>query len=178
MKFILMLPLVLPLYSSGQSSYKIDKNGHASFFSYALIEDIEAKNNQVTAIMDMNSLKVAVSMLMTSFQFKSSLMQEHFNENYVESEKFPKSTFTGTLDHAPDYTVKSKQTIGVKGELALHGVTKPINTKVVFVISEKEMMAETVFNIVLEDYKIRIPKLMFNKIAEEVEVNAKFKFEL
>ena len=82
--------------SNSQERY-LTKNGAINFFSKTVLEDITADNNQVLSIVDATNGKMAISILMKSFLFKKALMQEHFNENYVESDKYPKATFTGTI---------------------------------------------------------------------------------
>ncbi|KXX71920.1 YceI family protein [Flammeovirga sp. SJP92] len=162
--------------SFGQS-YLIDKNGTTTFFSDALIEDITATSTSSMGIMDTATHKVAVSILMTSFEFKLSLMQEHFNENYVESEKFPKATFSGQLSTPPDLNQNGQQEMQVKGKLSIHGKTKPLEAKITFNISDHQIEAQTTFNVALEDFDIEIPQIMFNKIAEVVKVTSTFSFK-
>lgn len=176
MKNVLFLLLWLPVALSAQSRL-IDKEGEAMFFSDALIEDITAKTKSAMAVIDTSTDEVAVSLNMKSFKFRKSLMQEHFNENYVESDKYPKATFTGKLTKSPDYSKNGKQEIPIKGEMTIHGVTKSMETTVTFTISDKKIDAETVFNLKVADYDIKIPTLMFKKIAEVVEITAKFSFD-
>src|SRR5687767_5579481 len=116
--------------SVAQSKY-IDRNGKASFFSSAPMEDIEAHNNQAVSILDIKSGEIVASMLMKSFNFRKALMEEHFNENYIESNKYPKSTFKGKVTNLDqfDVTKNGKYTLDVAGELTLHGVTQKVNVK-------------------------------------------------
>src|SRR5688500_12626839 len=132
MKAVLVgiLAFVLPGIVSAQTKF-IDRNGKASFFSSAPMEDIEAHNSQVVSILDMERGEIAVSMLMRSFNFKKALMEEHFNENYVESNRFPKASFKGKITNLDDidFSKNGTYTLDVAGEITLHGVTKPLAVK-------------------------------------------------
>ena len=176
MKLLSLFFLFLTCTAFGQSQL-IDKNGEAQFFSATALEDIKATTNSAMGIIDTTKNQVAVSIQMKSFQFRKKLMQEHFNENYIESEKYPKATFAGTLVSKPNYSQIGKQEIRVKGTLTMHGKSNPMETVVVFNITGSEIKASTVFDVELEDYDIKIPTILFNKIAESVEVTSKFTFK-
>lgn len=156
----------------------ITKKGHVKFFSSALIEDITANNHQVLSIIDIENNEVAVDIPIKSFDFRKKLMQEHFNENYMESEKFPKATFKGSFNGTDDLSNKVDGTYNVnaKGELTIHGVTKQIEVPVNITIKGQKLTAELIFDIAVKEYDVKIPKLMFNKIAEVIEVTGKFEF--
>ncbi|NME72411.1 YceI family protein [Flammeovirga aprica] len=162
---------------SFSQNYLIDKKGTTTFFSDALIEDITATSNASMGIIDTVTHKVAVSILMTSFEFKLPLMQEHFNENYVESEKYPKATFSGQLSDSPDWNENGVQELTAKGKLTIHGKTKPLDAKIVFQVSDQHIEAKTTFDVALEDFNVEIPQIMFNKIAEVVQVTSTFSFK-
>ena len=102
--------------------------GQATLFSTAPLEDIEALNARVAAIFDLNSGQMAFSMLMKDFQFKNSLMQEHFNENYAESDKYPRARFTGALVTMPteDQLRSGPQPVYVQGVLTIHNVKRKV----------------------------------------------------
>ena len=100
--------------------------GYISFFSASILEDIEAKNNKVAAVLDLGTGQLAFSVPVHEFQFKRTLMQEHFNENYMESEKYPKATFTGQLTNAAQVIKQlatATQNVEVEGSLTIQGVT-------------------------------------------------------
>lgn len=149
------------------------KTGHIDFFSSTPIEDIKANNDQVTSFIDTATGEMVFSVLMRSFQFEKALMQEHFNENYVESAKFPKATFEGKLidagkvgwDKPGEYPVK------VKGNLTLHGVTKEVEADGSLVIESGRITGKSQFLIKPADYKITIPQVVKNNIAEQIKVN-------
>lgn len=173
--------LVLLLANQAVAQKLIDKEGKIHFFSEAPLENIEASNNQVIGALDLTTGNVAVSMLMKGFHFEKSLMEEHFNENYIESDKYPKSTFTGKIGPADLEKVKNLQSelkINIKGDLTLHGVTKTIDALVTFVKSGAQLQVSTEFIIKIEEYKIKVPSMLISNIAEEVATDAHFTFTL
>jgi polyisoprenoid-binding protein YceI len=157
----------------------IDRSGKASFFSSALVEDIEAHNNQAVSILDVKSGEIVASMLMKSFDFKRALMEEHFNENYVESNKFPKATFKGKITNLDQFnaTKNGKYVLDIDGAITIHGVTKPLNVKGEAVVTDGKIKASAVFPIIVKDFKITIPRLVRNNIAEEVAVSVWFNYQ-
>lgn len=179
MRVILMCVTVSMLASASLSAQRlIDRSGMASFFSTAPLEDIEAKNNQALAAMDLQTGEVAVSMLMKGFRFEKALMEEHFNENYVESDKYPKATFKGKLLDYEPLIFRSTDSFSypVEGELTIHGVTRRLYTSVDFTVGAKEIRAAVNFVVEVEDFDIEIPMSVINNIAKEVEVTAVFNF--
>ena len=110
--------------TNAQERY-LTKNGAISFFSSAVVKDFRADNNQVLSIIDAGSGQMAISILMKSFMFEKALMQEHFNENYVESDKFPKATFRGDIVDFENITDLDTK-VAVKGIITIHGVSKEI----------------------------------------------------
>jgi polyisoprenoid-binding protein YceI len=156
----------------------IDRKGTAYFFSEAPLEDIEATNTEVIGALDLTKGTLAVTMFMKGFHFDKSLMEEHFNENYIESEKFPRATFKGVISDFStlDFTKSGKIEAEAKGEINIHGVTKPLTAPVTFEISANKLSAITVFNISIADFDIDIPRLVIQNIAEVVEVKASFNF--
>ena len=146
-----------------------------TFFSDAAIEDIEATNKKTTGIFDGSSKQIAFSVPINEFQFDKKLMQQHFNEKYLESEKFPTSTFSGTVE-GYDPEKSGEQNVIAKGKLKIHGVTKQVEIKgTIKRDSNIEMNAK--FIVVLKDYKVKIPQLLWQNIAEQVEVTVKFTFK-
>lgn len=156
----------------------MDKQGTASFFSEAPLEDIEATNAEVLGAIDLEKGTLAVAMPMKGFHFERSLMEEHFNENYVESDKFPKATFKGTIHNlsAYDFSKTGSFEVDVMGEITMHGVTQPLNTKVKFDVSSTMIKAATAFQLKVADFDIEVPKLVMKNIAEIVDVKASFNF--
>ena len=137
---IICFLVVTSFFSFGQTRY-IERTGKASFFSEAPLENIEAHNEQVLSLLDVEKGEVAASMLMKSFQFQKALMQEHFNEKYIESDKYPKATFKGKITdmNKVDLSKDGNYTVDVEGEITIHGETQPLKTKVNFVVKDKSI---------------------------------------
>lgn len=178
---ILLPATVMVFYCSvvsAQSKF-IDRGGYASFFSSAPMEDIKAESEQVVTIFDIKEGKIVASMLMRSFTFRKALMQEHFNENYVESHKYPKASFTGSVTNIDevDLTKDGKYSLDVTGEITLHGVTQPLKIKADVVVIEGSMQAKAVFPLTVKDFKIKVPRLVVDNIAEVVEVTIAFNYK-
>ena len=165
--------LLLLQITSGQGRY-MTKEGVISFYSHTIIEDITAINEKVAAVIDSEKSAVAIIVIMNEFQFEKKLMQEHFNENYVESEKYPKATFSGLISGMveADYQTPGEYQVQVSGEMTIHGITRKISTDGSIEIRQSEIIAKTKFLLNPEDYGIRIPKLVRTNIAEKMEITA------
>lgn len=173
MKKIIPLLLLNALVTLGVAQGKyMTKTGEVTFFSSAPLEDIEAVNQKVQSVIDMDTKTVVISMLINNFVFDKRLMQEHFNENYMESEKYPKSIFKGSFESDDDLTKPGTYEVKVSGEMTIHGVTNPVNTLGYITVDEKGVKAETKFDIKIADYDVKIPRMVFKNIAEVVEVTA------
>jgi hypothetical protein len=152
----------------------LSDTSYIKFYSEAPIEDIEAYNTKGNSVVDVSSGQLVFSIPITGFTFEKSLMQEHFNENYLESEKYPKSTFSGKII---DWNgQQGKQTVTASGELTIHGRKQQIAIKGEIFVSDEKVEINAVFPIELVDYKIKIPKAVFYNIAEVVEVTIYFRY--
>ena len=138
--------------------------------SVANMVEIAAKNNKVSAILDIATGKFAVNALINEFKFKVPLMEEHFNENYMETSKFPNAKFSGQIANFDPAKLASKGTYEVEGDLTLHGVTKKVKTKMTLVLAGGKVMANCNFTVHAQDYKIEIPSLVKEKFAENIKV--------
>jgi polyisoprenoid-binding protein YceI len=136
------------------------------------MEDIEGHNNQVVSIFDLSTGDLMYNLLVKAFDFKIALMQEHFNENYMESDQFPKATFKGKVNNFEkiDLNKDGTYTAEVIGDITIHGVTKPIINTGTIEVKGGLVSTKAKFNISPKDYNIIIPSLVENKIAKEVEV--------
>ena len=164
---------------AGAQTKYIDRNGNASFFSSAPLEDIEAHTSQAVSVVDVSTGEIAASMLMRSFRFRKSLMQEHFNENYIESHKYPKATFRGKISNISDVDLKKDGTykLDIDGEITIHGVTRPLRVKADAVVTNGMLEAKAVFPLKVKDFDIKIPRLVIQNIAEEVKVKIAFNYK-
>ena len=156
------------------------RDGYIKFYSHTAIEDITAENKAVGSIINSGTGEVVITLKMTDFQFEKKLMQEHFNENYVESEKFPKATFKGfiTDNNKIDYSKKGVYEVMVKGDMTIHGVTRQVSAAGTVEVIKDGIIAKTSFKLNPEDYDISIPGVVRNKIANEMEISADMKYEV
>ncbi|WP_210518320.1 YceI family protein [Hymenobacter terricola] len=147
--------------------------GQITFFSSAPLEDIEALNGKVAAIFEMRTGELAFSMLMRDFQFKNTLMQEHFNENYAESEKYPRARFTGKLVTMPDEAQLrlGPQPVYVQGLLTIHNVKRKVRVPGTLQLRDNALVVTSKFSVAPADYKIKIPALVRNNIAKSIEIS-------
>lgn len=173
---ILLLFLVLPLNTNAQKY--ITRDGYIGFFSHAPVEDIKADNNQVASVLDTSTGDIVFQVLIRSFHFVKTIMEEHFNENYLESDKFPKSTFTGKIVNLSDVSFSKPGTYDttVEGDITIHGVTKKVTAKGTLEVVEGGINATSKFNVAPEDYNITIPSVVRNNIAKIVEVTVSMKY--
>lgn len=172
-KIILLIFTVLSFQVSAQRY--ITKSGTISFYSKAPLETIEAKNNKVLSAYDTSTQAIVVKVLLKSFRFEKALMQEHFNENYVESDIFPNSIFKGTFVDLPNMKSTKNQNLKIKGVLKIHGIEKKINTKINFkILDDNNILVKGKLALNLSDYKIDIPSAVTNKIAPKLEVSYMF----
>lgn len=148
------------------------KTGHISFYSDTPLEKIEAHNKSSNCVLDIATGKLEFATLIKGFQFEKALMQEHFNENYMESNKFPKATFKGRIDNyvAIDGSKSGKIPVKVSGDLTIHGVTKKVTTDAVLNVVNGKIETNATFNIAVADYGISIPSLVKDQIAKTVKI--------
>ena len=174
MKIIILL---LVLTSMGQIAFGqkyFTKSGKISFFSDAPLEKIEAHNTSATAVFDASTGQMEFAVLIKAFQFEKALMQEHFNENYMESGKYPKSTFKGKFSDpsAVNWDKPGTYPVKVTGDLTIHGVTNPVTADGTIVIgNDKKIKATSKFEVAVADYKIEIPKVVRDNIAKIVTID-------
>jgi hypothetical protein len=183
MKYILLLLLTLcavaptanaqtASLASGSVRYTTS-TGLITFFSTAPLEDIEALNRQVAAVFDLATGKLAFSLPSRGFQFKNSLMQEHFNENYAESARFPRARFTGELVSMPSEELlrSGPQPVQVQGHLYFHGVRRRVRVPGTLYMRNNELVVTAKFVMAPADYRIRIPALVRDNIAKTIDVS-------
>ena len=171
-KILVIFLLSVSIQFTNAQKY-VSKNGHVWFYSHTPMENIEAHNRQVASILDISNGEFVFTLLEKAFEFKVTLMQEHFNENYMESEKYPKAGFKGKISNFSKIDFKKDGTYPaeVSGDLSLHGVTKPFTTKGTIQVKGTSVTAIAKFAVVPQDFGIKIPQLVENKIAKEMEVN-------
>lgn len=152
----------------------ISKNSYISFYSSTPLEDILGESNEAVSILNAETGEVAFQALMTTFHFKKALMEEHFNENFIESDKYPKSKFNGKIENFNKDMLKSPVTnISVTGQLSVHGVEKTITVPGTLGLENGKLVGTSKFMVVPEDYGIAIPSLVRDKIGKQMEVTVK-----
>jgi polyisoprenoid-binding protein YceI len=178
MKHLTLLFFLLSAAFAANAQKYMTKNGFIGFFSHTPMEDIKGDNNQVAGILDISTGEMVFQALIKSFHFDRALMEEHFNENYLESDKFPKSSFKGKITNLSSVNFLKNGTydVTVEGDLTIHDVTNKINTKGIIEVITGGINANSKFNISPEDYKINIPGVVREKINKNLEVTVLMKY--
>ncbi|MEE9407953.1 MAG: YceI family protein [Polaribacter sp.] len=174
--YTVFICLFLVSFTNMQGKF-LTKKGTITFFSESPMENIEAKNSQVLSIVNTSNGQMAISILMKSFMFEKALMQEHFNENYVESDKYPKAIFKGNiLDF--DKITDSETKVKVKGKLTIHGKTKEITIEATAKRTKDAIVMLGEFFVDLADFGVEIPSVVKDNIAKKIKVNFNFYHQL
>ncbi len=174
--FIFPVLFFVGLIATAQTKY-ITKSGEVSFeASVPTFEEVKANNSSVTAILNTDNGEFAALVLVKGFRFKNALMEEHFNENYVESDKYPKATFKGKI---LDFNLSKLKHQGylhkMNGELTFHGKTKLLIDIMISISKDENIISVSGnFKVSTSDFDIKIPKIVSNKIAEEIELSFLF----
>ncbi|MGZ5286473.1 MAG: YceI family protein [Flavisolibacter sp.] len=178
-KMTVALVLSLMSITSFTQDKYFTKTGKIDFFSKASLEDIEAKNKTVTAVIDSRTGAIQFAVQMKSFEFEKQLMQQHFNENYVESDKYPRSEFKGSITNNSEinYDKDGSYPAKVKGKMTIHGVTNDVETTGKVKVNGGKLEIESVFNLLLSDYKISIPAVVKEKISNSIKITVNCKLE-
>ena len=174
-KIALLLSLLMSIgvfKTCAQDNVVSTTKGEITFFSSAPLEDIDAKNKRVISMLNMQSLEILVRVPINQFEFQNKLMQQHFNEKYLESDRYPYATFKGKVSPGIDFSEFGTVDVSAVGVLNLHGVEQKRTLTGKITVSKDGIKLDTRFNINLADHKIDIPKLVFNKIAERIAVHA------
>lgn len=168
--FIIGFSLLASTHTVSQKYFS--KTGNIHFLSEAPLEKIEATNNSAYVVFDGASGQMEWSVLIKGFKFEKALMQQHFNENYMESNKYPKAIFKGQIvkPSPVDLSRNGDYNVEVKGNMTMHGVTKPFSTPARIIVKDGKVTARGNFNITVADYKIEVPKIVRENIAKSVKV--------
>lgn len=171
MKYVCLLIAVWPGSLAAQKF--ISETSSVTFFSKATIEDISAKNEKAMAMLDTGTGDIACSIPVKEFTFEKSLMQEHFNEKYMETEKFPKASFQGKVSGFTAGATGS-QPVRAAGKLTLHGVTRDVDVPGTLEVRGDRIVIHAQFIVTLEEYNVKRPQVLWKNIAEAVEVTLDF----
>ena len=150
--------------------------GSVSFFSDAPVEDISASNTAVGSLFDLASGELVFVVPIKDFQFDKRLMREHFNEKYMETHKYPKASFKGNVTGYQAGKVGPQQ-VNVQGKLTIHGVTRDVNVGGTLDFAGGKILAKSKFVVKLADYNITVPQIVWQNIAEDVEVSVQFTYK-
>ena len=174
---IVLLIFFMAFIVTGQEKYST-KTGEINFeASVPSFEEVKAKNTNVSAVLDAASGKFAALALMKGFRFKVALMEEHFNENYIESSKYPKATFKGQIQNFNFSELSGEKEYVIKGTFNLHGTDKNMEVPATISKKDKEVWVTAQFVLKPEEFNIKIPSIVSKKIADEVNVFAVFKLQ-
>ncbi|MBA3665879.1 MAG: YceI family protein [Bacteroidetes bacterium] len=172
MEKILSVLAVFFFLSGSAQIYKAKDGGTIiSFYSKSPLEDIDATNKGAIVVMNTNTSDLQVRVTIQNFKFKNALMEEHFNENYLESQKFPNAVFKGKINEKIDYTKDGDHKVTVTGKMEMHGVTKEETYEGTLSKKGNEITIKCKFKIKVADYGIKVPSLYVKNIAEVVDID-------
>jgi len=168
----LVLSLLLFAFVPFAQGRYYTKTGKISFYSKTPMEVIEGKNKTATAVLDSKTGAMQFAVQMKGFEFEKQLMQQHFNENYVESDKYPNGEFKGNITNNSDinYSKDGSYTAKVKGKLTIHGVTKDVESVGTLKITGGTIDATSTFNVLMSDYNIKIPAIVKDKVSNNIKI--------
>ena len=171
MKKVILLIAGVVITSLTHAQIYAAKSCVTHFFSKTSMKDIEAKSNTAKPVLDAASGNFQMRVQNTSFKFESSFMEEHFNENYMESEKYPYATFKGKINEKVDYAKDGETKVTCTGTMEMHGTTQQITISGTVTVKGKEVTLYSKFKVKPADYKIKVPSLYVKEIAEEIDVD-------
>jgi|ERR1051326_8644373 hypothetical protein len=146
------------------------ESGKATFYSSAPLENIDATSQNLVSVLDASSGEIAFTVAMTSFEFRNKKMQEDFNENFMESEKYPKARYTGKINEKIDLKKDGTYKVTSTGTLTIHGVSKQRTDTATLIVKNGKAELKGKFMVHVADYGIKIPTIVFYHIASDVKV--------
>ena len=172
-KITTVLAIILFTATFAHAQKFMTKAGTIKFFSDTPMEKIEGVNRQANSALDFSTGNFVFKVLIRGFEFEKALMQEHFNENYMESEKFPNATFNGKITNIKDVNLGKDGVYKVvaEGDLSMHGVTNKVKVNGTVEVKGGTVTAKATFNVAPKDYNIAIPKAVIKNISEAIQVD-------
>jgi len=173
MKHVLLLAAAVLVFASAGTAQKLfTRNARIQFDSDTPLEKIQAINKSGTGGLDTETGQMEWKVLIKGFVFEKALMQEHFNENYLESDKFPSATFKGELVNLKvlNFAKNGIYSAHAKGKMTIHGVTKDIELPGTLLVGNGNVQIASNFKLLCADYDISIPGVVRDKIAREISV--------
>jgi polyisoprenoid-binding protein YceI len=177
-QFLTILLLLSSFILMAQDKY-FTKSGKIYFNASAKLEKVEATNRSVIAVLDTKTGAVQFAVMLKGFEFEKALMQEHFNENYVESDKYPKSEFSGQVSNNKEinYSKDGEYAAKVSGKLTLHGQTKDVIATGKIIVKNGKLQLDSDFGVLLSDFKIDIPGLVKENISNDTKITVECQLE-
>lgn len=175
-KIIVLIVILISQSHSLNSQIWFARNANIRFFSSTPIEDIEAINKYAAGAFNTNTGKVYFKVMMKSFKFEKALMQEHFNENYIESHKYPYAEFEGYFAEKLNLEADGVYVVKIKGKFTIHGVSMDRELLVNMKLDGERLIVSSKFKVKCNDHNIKIPQIVKKNIQEDIEVtlNAQF----
>ncbi|MDQ7948769.1 MAG: YceI family protein, partial [Pedobacter sp.] len=170
-KLILLFVLVVAFFISASAQNYVGKNLKVNIFSSTPVEDIKASSLSGSAVLLTEKQELAVQVPIKSLEFDKKLMQEHFNENYMESDKYPMAKFKGNIEPRLDWKKDGTYQVTAKGILTVHGVNQPRTITGKITIKDGAITLNSSFEVACAAHQIKIPSLVFTKIAEVIKVS-------
>jgi len=172
-KFTLLSLILMLAISAHAQDIQMTRTGRITFHAGTSLEDIDASNNEVACALNTKTGELVFNVLVKSFHFRRALMETHFNENYMQSDKYPKAQFTGKLTNLGDLNLSKDGTYNVnaEGDLTIHGISKKLTFPATLTVKGGKLSATSKFKLRVEDFNITIPGVVADKISKDVEVN-------
>jgi hypothetical protein len=176
-KKLLLLSAGVIMFTSTMAQSYYSRSAKISFYSEAPLEDIESHNYSGSSVLDLGTGQLEFAVLIKGFQFHKALMQQHFNESYMESDKFPKAIFRGSFEPGQLQKSSGKNTINVSGDITIKGISQPIELSGIISNSEKGLKGSASFEIAIADFGIKVPKVVRENIADTVLITVEVPYE-
>jgi hypothetical protein len=178
-KHLVILSILFSSLGTQSQDIYFTRTGRIDFHAGTSLEDIDAVNNEVASLLNIKTGELVFTVLIKSFHFKRALMEEHFNENYMESTRYPKASYKGKITQPALVKPATNGTYSVntEGELTIHGVTRKVTAPAKITVSNGKMTGQATFKILLADYDIKIPGVVAEKISRETEIQVSCIYE-
>jgi polyisoprenoid-binding protein YceI len=179
MKRFILLTFLILIYASvfGQNTY-FSRTGHIYFLSHTDAIDIDANNHQGASFLDINSGKLQFAILIKSFEFSLATAKEHFNESYMDSDKYPKAEFKGQIQNVDslDFSKCGVYHVKVNGDINIRNIKKHIQVNAELTVKKQGITANTDFYLTVSDFNIKVPKVVAHRISKDVLVKVKIDY--
>lgn len=169
-KYSILIFFLISFFNGIAQQIYTCKQGEISFFSEAPLENIEAHSKSINSFLNIATKEIAFIVPIRGFKFAKALMQEHFNEKYMESDKYPNATYQGKINGDADLTKNGTYEVTSKGKIMIHGVENEIMQSGTMTVKNNEIALSCNFMVAIKNYNITIPKLLFQNIADTINI--------